>query len=88
MVEKIGIQEDNKLIFSDPHLNQEMTGNIWKDNEKYYNENLYLMDIKEMSSGFSFAVGIFNKMHLEHFLDDINFFHNSEFKECIYFDKY
>ena len=32
-----------------------------------------------MSSGFSFAVGIFNKMHLEHFLDDINFFHNSEF---------
>ena len=84
----IGIQEDNKLIFSDPHLNQEMTGNIWKDNEKYYNENLYLMDIKEMSSGFSFAVGIFNKMHLEHFLDDINFFHNSEFKECIYFDKY
>ena len=24
----IGIQGDNKLIFSDPHLNQEITGNI------------------------------------------------------------
>ena len=56
----IGIQEDNKLIFSDPHLNQEMTGNIWKDNEKYYNENLYLMDIKEMSSGFSFLFILIN----------------------------
>ena len=83
----IGIQNDNKLIFSDPHLNQEVTGDILKDISKYYNENLYLMDIQEMSSSFSFAVGIFNKMHLEHFLEDINYFHNSEFNDILYFSK-
>ena len=81
----IGIQGDNKLIFSDPHLNQEITGNIEQDKEKYYNDNLYLMDIKEMSSSFSFAVGIFNKTHLMQFFEDINFFNESEFKECLYY---
>ena len=45
------------------------------------------MDIQEMSSSFSFAVGIFNKMHLEHFLEDINYFHNSEFNDILYFSK-
>ena len=83
----IGVQNDNKLIFSDPHLNQEITGDIFKDNEKYYNENLDLMDVKEMCSGFSFAVGIFNKMHLIQFFEDISFFNNSQFKDCLYFEK-
>ena len=83
----IGIQNDNKLIFSDPHLNQEITGDVFKDIPKYYNENLYLMDIKEMSSSFSFAVGIFNKTHLEHFLEDISWFNNSKFNDCLYFGK-
>ena len=82
----IGIQGDNKLLFSDPHLNQEITGNLFKDYEKYYNENLYLMDIKEMSSSFSFAVGIFNKNHLMHFFEDINWFNKSEFKDCLYYN--
>ena len=82
----IGIQGDHKLIFSDPHLNQEITGNIKKDREKYYNENLYLMDIKEMSSSFSLAVGIFNRMHLIQFFEDIDWFNKSEFKECLYFE--
>ena len=83
----IGIQNDNKLIFSDPHLNQEITGNLYKDYEKYYNENLYLMDIKEMSSSFSFAVGIFNHKHLMNFFEDINWFDKGEFKACIYYLK-
>ena len=83
----IGIQNDNKLIFSDPHLNQEITGNLLKDYEKYYNENLYLMDIKEMSSSFSFAVGIFNQNHLMNFFEDIDWFEKSEFKDCIYYLK-
>ena len=83
----IGIQNDNKLIFSDPHLNQEITGNLSKDYEKYYNENLYLMDIKEMSSSFSFAVGIFNHKHLINFFEDINWFDKGEFKDCIYYLK-
>ena len=83
----IGIQNDNKLIFSDPHLNQEITGNLSKDYEKYYNENLYLMDIKEMSSSFSFAVGIFNHKHLMNFFEDINWFDKGEFKDCIYYLK-
>ena len=81
----IGIQGDNKLIFSDPHLNQEITGNLNKDNEKYYNTNLYLMDIKEMSSSLSFGVGIFNKNHLMQFFEDIDWFNKSEFKDCIYY---
>ena len=81
----IGVQGDNKLIFSDPHLNQEITGNLLKDNEKYFNENLYLMDIKEMSSSFSFGVGIFNKNHLMQFFEDIDWFNKSEFKDCIYY---
>ena len=43
------------------------------------------MDIKEMSSSFSFAVGIFNKNHLMQFFEDIDWFNKSEFKDCIYY---
>ena len=84
----IGIQGDNKLILVDPHVNQKLTNNIDKDYESYYTENLYLLDIKELSSAFTLALGIFNSKHFTQLLDDIIWFdRHSKFNEIIYFTK-
>ena len=83
----IGVQGDNNLIFSDPHLNQEMSGDLKKDNELYYNDCLYLMNIKEMSSAFTFAVGIFNRNHLLNFFEDIKWLSDYKYKDILYFEK-
>ena len=84
----IGIQGDNKLIFVDPHVNQQITNDFDKDYESYYTENLYLLDINELTSSITFAIGIFNALHLTQFLEDIKWFdQNDKYKECIYFGK-
>ena len=84
----IGIQGDNKLIFVDPHLNQEMSDSFEKDYDSYYTENLYLLDIKEISSSLTFSVGIFNEKHLGQFFEDLKWFdQNDKYKNTIYFGK-
>ena len=84
----IGIQEDNKLILVDPHLVQQMGDNFEKDYESYYTDNLYLLDIKDLSSSLTLAVGIFNSKHFAEFLEDLKWFdQNGNFKDIIYFGK-
>ena len=70
----IGIQGNDKLIFVDPHYNQQLSNNFDKDYETYYTDNYYLMDIKELSSEFTFGIGIFNSHHFIQFLDDLQSF--------------
>jgi hypothetical protein len=67
----IGLQGDNKLIFVDPHVNQQTENDFEKDYKTYFTENLYLLDIQDMTSSFTFAVGIFCKQHLTNFIDDL-----------------
>ena len=84
----IGVQGDNKLIFVDPHLNQQMNNDFEKDYESYYTENLYLLDIKELTSSFTFAIGIFNSNHFSQFIEDLKWFDkNNEYNKFIYFGK-
>ena len=84
----IGVQGDNKLIFVDPHLNQQMNNDFEKDYESYYTENLYLLDIKELTSSFTFAIGIFNSNQFSQFIEDLKWFDkNNEYNKFIYFGK-
>ena len=70
----IGVQND-KLIFADPHYNQQTTNNPDKDYESYYTENLYLLDYKDLSSELTIGIGIFNMNHFKQFLTDLNLFY-------------
>ena len=69
----IGVQND-KLIFADPHYNQQTTNNTDKDYESYYTENLYLLDFKDLSSELTIGIGIFNKSQFKQFLKDLDWF--------------
>lgn len=84
----IGIDKNNKLIFADPHYNQQITNDPDKDYESYYTENLYLLDIKDMSSELTLGIGIFNSMQFTQFFDDLNWFNdNLENLHIITFEK-
>ena len=79
----VGINSDKKLIFFDPHYNQELNNNFDKDYESYFTDNIYLLDIKDLSSELTLGVGIFNSNQFLQFLDDIKWF-NDNFKEkCV-----
>ena len=84
----IGIDKNNKLIFADPHYNQQITNDPDKDYETYYTENLYLLDIKDMSSELTLGIGIFNSVQFTQFFDDLNWFNdNLENLHIITFEK-
>ena len=79
----VGINSDKKLIFFDPHYNQELNNSFDKDYESYFTDNIYLLDIKDLSSELTLGVGIFNSNQFLQFLDDIKWF-NDNFKEkCV-----
>ena len=68
----IGIN-DNKLIFADPHFNQDQE----KDEQKFpsYSINeLFLMPIKEICSELTLGVTVCSKNELEQFFDDLSWF--------------
>jgi len=68
----IGITE-NKLIFADPHFNQDQE----KDEQKFpsYSINeLFLMPIKEICSELTLGVTICSKSELEQLFDDLSWF--------------
>ena len=73
----IGIQGNNKLIFVDPHYNQQTTNNSDKDYESYYTDNLYLLDIKDLSEELTLGIGIFNSKHFTQLFDDIKWFNDN-----------
>ena len=70
----IGIQGNNNLIFADPHYNQYTTNSPDRDYESYYTENLYLMDIKDLSSQLTLGIGIFNSHQFTQFHEDLLWF--------------
>ena len=76
----VGIDSNKKLIFLDPHYNQELNNNFEMDYESYFTENIYLLDIKDLSSELTLGIGIFNSTQFLQFLDDINWF-NDNLKE-------
>jgi len=81
----IGIQGDDKLIFADPHLTQEIKDNLDEYYKTCYADNIYLLDIKEMRCQFSLAIGVFNTKQFNEFLEDAKWF-NETFKDFIKFD--
>ena len=76
----VGIDKNKKLIFFDPHYNQQINHDIEKDYENYYTENVYLLDIQNLSSELTLGIGIFNNNQFLQFLEDIKWFENN-FKE-------
>ena len=65
--------KDKKLIFADPHFNQNIEND--EDNFPSYSINeLYLMPIKEMSSELSFGVVISSINDLELFFNELSWF--------------
>ena len=76
----IGVQENNKLIFVDPHYNQLITNNSDRDYESYYTDNIYLLDIKDLSSEFTLGIGIYNAVQFNQFFEDLKWF-NDNFKD-------
>ena len=73
----IGVQENNKLIFVDPHYNQLITNNPDRDYESYYTDNLYLLDIKDLSSELTLGIGIYNALQFNQFLEDLKWFNDN-----------
>ena len=68
----IGLK-DKKLIFADPHFNQDIEND--EDNFPTYSINeLYLMPIKEMSSELTFGIVISSIKDLELFFNELSWF--------------
>jgi hypothetical protein len=82
----IGI-EGNNLILADPHYNQYITNSPDRDYESYYTDNLYLMDIKDLSSELTLGIGIFSFNHFTQFLEDLNWFKEKLKCKLITFEK-
>ena len=79
----VGIDSNKKLIFFDPHYNQKITNDIEKDYESYYTENIYLLDIKDLSSELTLGIGIYNFNQFKQFLEDIKWFADNFKEKCI-----
>ena len=79
----VGIDANKKLIFFDPHYNQKITNDIDKDYESYYTENIYLLDIKDLSSELTLGIGIYNFNQFKQFLEDIKWFADNFKEKCI-----
>ena len=60
-----------------PHYNQQITNNSHRYNESYYTDNLYLLDIKDLSSELTLGITIFNSVQLTEFLDDLKWFNDN-----------
>ena len=79
----VGIDSNKKLIFFDPHYNQKITNDLEKDYESYYTENIYLLDIKDLSSELTLGIGIYNFNQFKQFLEDIKWFADNFKEKCI-----
>ena len=75
----VGINE-KKLIFADPHFNQNLETDE-KNFPTYSFNDLYLINVKELSSELTVGVAIKDKNNLEIFFEDLLWFKrmNSEF---------
>ena len=83
----IGIVGKNKLIFADPHINQQVKNTSDKDYESYSTENIYLVDVKELSSEIMFAIKIFDMQSIKTFFEDVNILKKLNNGEIIIFSE-
>ena len=79
----VGIDSNKKLIFFDPHYNQQINHDLEKDYESYFTENIYLLDMKNMSSELTLGIGIYNSNQFTQFLDTIKWFADNFKDKCI-----
>ena len=79
----VGIDKNNKLIFFDPHYNQQINNDIEKNYESYFTENIYLLDIKNLSSELTLGIGLFSSNQFNQFLDDIQWFVDNYKEKCV-----
>lgn len=70
----IGYNGDNKLIYADPHLNQKAENG---DISTYEIKDLYLLDIKELSSGITVGININNSTDLKILIDELTWFNKN-----------
>ena len=67
----IGYNGDNTLIYADPHLNQKAED---FDISSYEVKSLYLLKIKDLSSGLTLGINIHNSNDLKIFINELNWF--------------
>ena len=70
----IGINGDNKLIYADPHLNQKVEDD---DITSYEIKDLYLLDIKELSSEITFGININNSTDFKILIYELQWFNKN-----------
>jgi hypothetical protein len=79
----VGVDKNQKLIFFDPHYNQQINNDYEKNYESYSTENTYLLDIKNLSSELTLGIGIFDSGQFIQFLDDIKWFVDNFKDKCV-----
>ena len=79
----VGIDANKKLIYFDPHYNQQINNDFEKDYESYYTENVYLLDISNLSSELTLGIGIFSSTQFIQFIDDIKWFEDNFKEKCV-----
>ena len=70
----IGFNGDNKLIYADPHLNQKIEDN---DITSYEIKDLYLLNVKELSSGITLGISINNSNDFKALVYDLDWFYKN-----------
>jgi hypothetical protein len=70
----IGFNGDNKLIYADPHLNQKIEDN---DFNSYEIKDLYLLNVKELSSGITLGISINNSNDFKTLVYDLDWFYKN-----------
>ena len=79
----VGIDKNNKLIFFDPHYNQQINNDFEKNYESYSTDNIYLLDIKNLSSELTLGIGLFCLNQFNQFLEDIQWFVDNFKEKCV-----
>ena len=70
----IGFNGDNKLIYADPHLNQKIEDN---DITSYEIKDLYLLNVKDLSSGITLGISINNSNDFRTLVYDLDWFYKN-----------
>ena len=70
----IGFNGDNKLIYADPHLNQKADND---DISSYEIKDLYLLKIKDLSSGITIGININNSTDFQMLISDLQWFNKN-----------
>ena len=70
----IGFNGDNKIIYADPHLNQRAEIDGFST---YEIKDLYLLDVKELSSGLTIGININNSTDFKILVSELHWFYKN-----------